>query len=320
MSEVLLSQEVIVYLLSESLLFGLLFVAFIITPLLIKRWNFDAFTQEQFRLENRSYLVMSIVFFVMALKILLLPYFVYTIDQLSDIVPGAMCGAGIIKANAYGNPLLLLKITILFLSGFWMTLNRLDLEAKAYPYTKRKLWFFLFIFMLLSIEFALDILYFTHIQTTNPVTCCSVIFGQMGGSNALGLDMPMLLLLFYLLFVLIVLMLWSKNSLGIIITSLLFLFVAYYSVVYFYGTYIYELPTHKCPFCMLQQEYYFIGYLVWGLLLVGVFMSLDYAISRWLWKRDALRLRNFALWALSLFVLLCSLFVVVYYSKNGVLL
>jgi hypothetical protein len=57
---------------------------------------------------------MSIVFFVILLKMLLLPYFVYTIDTLSNIVPGAMCGAGVIKANAYGNPLLALKIIILF--------------------------------------------------------------------------------------------------------------------------------------------------------------------------------------------------------------
>ena len=322
MNEVLLSNEVIIYLLSEAVLYGLLFVAFSITPVLIRRWDFDAFTQEQFRLENRSYLIMSIIFFVMALKILLLPYFVYTIDQLSDIVPGAMCGAGIIKANEYGNPLLVLKIIILFLSGFWMTMNRLDLKAKAYPYTKRKLWFFIVIFIFLSLEFGLDILYFTHIETTNPVTCCSVIFGQMGGSNALvlGLDISKLLILFYLLFLLIALMLWSKNSIGVIVTSVLFLFIAYYAVVYFYGTYIYELPTHKCPFCMLQSDYYLIGYWVWGLLLLGVFMSLDYALSRWLWQEDSLGLRKFALVFLTLFVFLCSLFVVVYYIKNGVLL
>jgi len=322
MNEVLLSNEVIVYLLSEALLYLLLFLAFMITPMLIKRWNFDAFTSEQFTLEKRSYLVMTIIWFALILKILLLPYFVYTIDRLSDIVPGAMCAAGIIKANSYGNPLLTLKITIIFLGALWMTLNRLDLQAKEYPYTQQKLWFFISIFVLLSVEFGLDILYFTHIETTNPVTCCSVIFGQTAGMNDLpfGLDIHKLLILFYLLYALIVCMTLMEVAIGVFLSSTLFLYIAYYSVVYFYGTYIYELPTHKCPFCMLQGDYYFVGYFVWGLLLVGIFFSVNYAFGKIVFAKDFSFSRKLSLFLLTLFILLCSLYVAIYYLKNGVLL
>jgi len=322
MNEVLLSNEVIVYLLSEVLLYLLLFIAFMITPLLIKRWDFDAFTSEQFALEKRSYLVMTIIMFVMVLKILLLPYFVYTIDRLSDLVPGAMCAAGIIKANTYGNPLLALKIIIIFLSGLWMRLNSLDLQAKEYPYTEYKSWFFIAIFILLSVEIGLDILYFTNIETSNPVTCCSVIFGQAGGNNDLpfGLDIPKLLILFYLLYFFVVFMTFMRISIGIFLASILFLYIAYYSVVYFYGTYIYALPTHKCPFCMLQSDYYFVGYLVWGLLLVGVFFSLDYAFGKAIFDKEFSISKKLSLSLLTLFVALCSLYVATYYLKNGVLL
>jgi hypothetical protein len=250
-NEILLSNEVIVYLLSETVLYLLLFIAFISTLGLLRKWNFDAFTTEQFALENRSYLVMTIIFFVMLLKVVLLPYFVYTIDNLSDLIPGAMCGAGVVKANEYGNPLLSLKIIILFLSGLWLSMNSIDLKAKSYPYLK----------------------YFTHIETTNPVSCCSVIFGQTGGANGLpfGLDIPKLLILFYLLFALVVLTTVSDLAVMSIIASLLFGVIAYYAVVYFFGTYIYELPTHQCPFCMLQDHYYYVGYLLWGLLMLGVY-------------------------------------------------
>lgn len=320
MSEVLLSYEVIVYLLSETVLYLLLVIAFIITPTLIKEWDFDSFTQRQFQLENRSYLIMTIILFVMLLKILLLAYFVYTIDTLSGIVAGAMCGAGVIKANEYGNPLLLLKIIILSLGGLWITINHFDLKSKSYPYLKLKLWLFIVIFALLSFESALDILYFTNIDTTNPVTCCSVIFNQARDTLPLGLDIYKLLILFYLLFLLVVLMSLMDMYLGIILSSILFIYISYYSIIYFYGTYIYELPTHKCPFCMLQHEYYFIGYLVWGLLLFGVFMGIDYAVSRWFFKENSIALKRLSLYSLTLFVLLCSSFVVIYYIKNGVLL
>jgi len=322
MNEILLSNEVIVYLLSESVLYLLLSVAFLSTIALLRRWNFDAFTSEQFALENRSYLVMTIIFFVMVLKIILLPYFIYTIDTLSDLIPGAMCGAGVIKANQYGNPLLTLKIILLFLSGIWLSVNRVDLKAKNYPYLRVKSWFFVLIFMLLSMEFVLDLLYFTHIETTKPVSCCSVIFGQSGGANGLplGLDIPKLLMLFYLLFVLTAVTMMSGFTVVSIFASLLFFTVAYYAVVYFFGTYIYELPTHQCPFCMLQYHYYYVGYGVWGSLLLGIFFAVDSAVMEYFFKRPSKKLKRISLLFLSLFVLLCSAYVAIYYLKNGVLL
>jgi len=322
MNEILLSNEVIVYLLSETILFVLLFIAFVSTLKLVKKWNFNVFTTEQFTLENHSYLVMTIIFFVMLLKVILLPYFVYTIDNLSDLIPGAMCGAGVIKANKYGNPLLSLKIVILFLSALWLSINSIDLKAKDYPYIKIKSWFFVLIFILLSVEFALDILYFTNIETTNPVSCCSVIFGQTGGVNGLpfGLDISKLLMLFYLLFVLLLLTTLNEMAILSIVVSLLFGFISYYSVVYFFGTYIYELPTHLCPFCMLQDHYYYVGYVLWGLLLLGVFLAIDTAIMQRFFKQPANSLKKVSLLLLSMFVLLCSSYVAVFYFKNGVFL
>ena len=127
MNEILLSSEVIVYLLSETVLYVLLFIAAVSTFAILRKWDFEQFTTEQFALENRSYLVMSIIFFVLLLKIGLLPYFVYTIDALSVLIPGAMCAAGVIDANGYGNPLLAVKIAILFLSGLWLAINHIDI-------------------------------------------------------------------------------------------------------------------------------------------------------------------------------------------------
>ncbi|MGC9351158.1 MAG: hypothetical protein ACP5D3_04155 [Sulfurovum sp.] len=321
MNEILLSREVIVYLLSETLLYLLLLIAAVATVGILRGWNFDRFTERQFALENRSYLVMSIIFFVLGLKMLLLPYFAYTIDALSILVPGAMCAAGVIDANDYGNPLLVLKIVILFLSGLWLRINRIDLQEKRYPYMKLKSWFYLLIFLLLSAELAMDILYFSHIDTANPVSCCSVIFGEIGGNSLpFGLDMQKLLILFYLLYLLLVLMLVSQQYLMRVAASLFFALIAYYSVVYFFGTYIYELPTHRCPFCMLQEEYHYVGYAVWGLLFTGTFFAIESAVIEGLFHKDARKLKKVSIGLLTLFVLLCSSYVGIYYLTNGVFL
>jgi len=42
------------------------------------------------------------------------------------------------------------------------------------------------------------------------------------------------------------------------------------SLISFISCYFYELPTHRCPFCILQREYRYIGYLLYIILLVGV--------------------------------------------------
>lgn len=288
----------------------------------LERWNFDVFTPEQFSLENRTYLVMSIIVFTLGLKMVLLPYFIYTIEGLSILVPGAMCAAGVVKANNYGNPLLILKITILFIGGLWLMLNRFDVEAKNYPYMKHKLWLFILLFVLLSAELFLDFLYFTHIQTTQPVSCCSAIYGQLNSANILpfGLDNKKLLILFYLLFVLSILNIVQKHPILRIVSVLAFAVVGYYSVVYVFGTYIYELPTHRCPFCMLQKEYFFVGYAVWGMLFAGVFTAIQSAVAELFFKKYVSGLKQISLLLLSFFTALCSMYIVVYYLKNGVFL
>jgi hypothetical protein len=41
------------------------------------------------------------------------------------------------------------------------------------------------------------------------------------------------------------------------------------SIISFISLYYYELPTHHCPFCILQKEYGYAGYLLYATLLGG---------------------------------------------------
>jgi len=319
---VLLNPHTIVYLLSEGVLWLMMAIAAGVSVHILLRWDFGSTGEEQYALERRAYLVMTILLFAFGMKFLLLPFFVFGIDRLSDLVPGAMCAAGVISANDYGMPLLFLKLTILFFLLLWMALNHYDLEAKYYPWFRQKSWLFLGIFILVSLELGMDWAYFAHIDIHLPVSCCSALFGQLEGANPLpfGLDVSRLLLLFYLLYGLIAVATLARQVLLAIPGYALFVVVAYYAVVYFFGTYVYELPTHKCPFCMLQKEYGYVGYLVWGSLFGGVFSGLAAGLLRTGIGVDTGRMAWIALGLVSVFVLLCSLYVGIYYFGNGVLL
>jgi len=302
-------------------LFFLALYLFYLNIKFIKFWDFESFTPKQTKLEKQAYLASTMALFLFTLKLILLIYFVYTVDSLSIIVPGAMCGAGVISANSYGMPLLFVKLTTIFTLLLFLTLNSLDLQAKNYPYFKFKTWVLLLISMLIFAEVYLDISYFFNIDLSVPVSCCSALFGNLEGANPLpfGLDTRGLLTIFYTLYIASILALILRNRALTVGTLLLFLSISYYSIVYFFGTYIYELPTHKCPFCMMQKEYGYVGYFVWGLLFFGVFFGLIWAIIGFI-KEQSTKLANTTIVLLSLFVALSSAYVAIYYIKNGVFL
>lgn len=319
---ILLSHEVVVFLFLEALLLGLLTVAALNALAILRRWDFRTVTAAQYRLEKRSYLVVLIILFALAAKIVLLPFFAYLLDRLAAVVPGAMCGAGVMAANGYGRPLLLLKVVILAGAGLWLMVNRADLAARDYPHFRAKLRLFLGLYLLVVVEAVLDVLYLTHISTLTPVQCCSVIYGLSGDNKPLplGLDTGLLLALFYLLYGLTVVLAVARYRLAGLLASAAFLYVGYLAVVDFFGTYIYQLPTHKCPFCMLQREYGYVGYLVWGSLLLGTFFGAAGFPLKVLLGRDVDFTGRWSVVFTTLFVLVCSLYVGLYYLRNGVFL
>lgn len=321
-SDILLSNEVLIYLLSEAILFAVAAIAAASAVPIVLRWDFSSFSPRQFALEKRAYLLISVIGFAFSVKFLLLPYFAYGIDRLALLIPGAMCAAGVIGANDFGYPLLAVKVAVAFLTGSWLIVSRLDLRAEDYPYLRGNTLLFLLIFALMGGELLLDWLYFSNLTTVKAVSCCSVSFGQQGGSNPLpfGLDTAKLLLLFGLIYLLAVLSALGRYAATAFVSNLLFLPTGYYALVYFFGTYVYELPTHKCPFCMLQGEYHYVGYLFWGALLAGSFFGMNAPVIGRLTGADSGGLYRLSLAFNTLFVVLCAAYVARYYVMNGVFL
>lgn len=322
MSSILLSNEIIIFLFVQIILFILLSIAFYFSLSIIKNWDFNKTTNKQYKLEKTSYLVILIISFTLIVKIVLFPYFAYSLDNLSNIVPGAMCAAGIVGANEFGQINLTLKILILFFIGVWLIINSLDLKEKIYPFTKKKYFLYIFIFILSIIELFLDFSFLDNISTKEPVMCCSVIFGVNNTGTKIPFDLSIsnLLIVFYLLYILTTILSLQKSSFLNLIINFMFLYIGYYAVTYFFSTYIYQLPTHQCPFCMLQKEYYFVGYFIWGTLFLGTFFGVSSFILKTFINKDLAYTYKYSLIFNTLFVFLCSFYVIRYYLVNGVFL
>ena len=269
---ILLSQNTFILLLSDFIILLLQCSVLYIVLQIISKWNLNSYTSFSFKLENRSYFAMLIIYFTTIVKILLYPYFIYTLDTISSIIPGAMCGAGVISANLYGEKLLILKTIILFVGGVWIVINNLDIKQKHTYFMINKSKVYIVLFVLLSLEFFYEILFFTHLSTIAPVTCCSAIYNT-NATNPLpfSINTFTLLILFYGSFIITFYSNIKQKYIISFFSSIIFIYIAYYAVIYFFGPYIYDLPTHHCPFCMLQKDYYFVGYFIFGSLFLAVF-------------------------------------------------
>jgi len=295
-------------------------IAFIMSLKIVRKWDANATTKLQYSLEKQSYLTATIIKYIFYIKLPLFLFFIFTLDKISFVLPGAMCGAGVVNASEYATPLLFLKIINLYLFAYWITLDKEDMQDESQPYLKQKFQLFLLFYFLFVVEIILETLMFLNIDITSVVDCCGAIFSTNDDTYlSLVLSMPhsLLLTLFYGNFILMYIVSKLTQAKLFSFLNLTFIFIALISLVAFFGTYIYELPSHHCPFCLLQQDYSYVGYLLYGVLFVGTFEGL--VIGFIPFKEDELQKRERVSLVFSfVYVLVVTAYPLSYFIKNGV--
>jgi hypothetical protein len=323
---VILTSGTISYLGSNTAIYILATVAFVGAIKILKTWDFNSTTNLQYSNEKLSFLVSTIIYFLLLIKIILSFYLLYLIDSLVPFIKAAMCGVGVINATDFGWWLLALKIVLLILFGLWITTNTKDIEETNYPFLKFKFVFFIIIFVFLSIELFLDFYTITGLDTQRIVSCCSVTFSntnQIGNFISLSRDSVGTLygVIFSIYVVFGLLSLYKeKFSTYFSLVSIVMIYAGLLVLIYTFSPYIYELPTHTCPFCIIQKEYNYIGYIFYISLIFGCFFGIksgfSYAFLKKFNKQDIVLslVLNIIFLGAGLF------FVINYYLTNGVCL
>lgn len=312
----LLSPEVLTLLILNVIFAIFSIVAFVLSVKIFLNWNINATSKSQYMLEKQSYLSATIIKYIFAIKVPLFLFFIFTLDKVSNVLTGAMCGAGVVDATQFGTYLIVLKILNLYLFAYWLKLHSEDMKDEHQPYTKLKFGVFIALFFFFMFEIILEGVMFNAIEIDKLVSCCGSIYSSSATSsisNIFALDNRVLLTLFYGNFLLIVLFYFLKNRYLFALSNVIFIVVALITLIAFFGTYIYELPSHHCPFCFLQSDYYYIGYLIYLMLFVGTFYGLVVAFIK-----ESQRSYNISIVFNTLYVILLTSITVVYYLKNGV--
>lgn len=251
---------------------------------IMARWDRRSSSEEQLRLERKTYLVSTLLGYAFGFELMSVFLFIYTVDDIHPLFSGAMCATGSLNANPAGWLALAVKIALFFAGAVWLAVNRLDQRSEDTPLVRLKYPALLAILPLAALDFYLLLRYFLGLQPEIITSCCGALFSADAGGVAAelaGLPVRQSMGAFYgtagLLGVTASLCLWRRwGFLRYLLSTVAaaFFAVAVASIVSFVSIYIYEMPYHHCPFDILQRQFGFVGYPLYGSLFAGTLFCL----------------------------------------------
>ncbi len=292
---------------------------------IMRKWDIHSSSAQQLSLERKTYLISTIMNYVLGFEILSALLFIYTVDDIHPIFVGAMCATGSLNANPVGWYVLYAKIAAFFLGAIWIAVNVVDHQAEDYPLVRMKYCMLLAVTPFIALDAYLGWNYFVDLKPNVITSCCGALFSAEGSGVASSLAAlpPRPMMIFFYLSV----GLFLVNGLAALryrgsffrylmgcFSALVFV-VAIASIITFISLYFYEIPTHHCPFDILQRGYHFIGYPLYICLFSGVLSGLLVGIFEPLKKIESLTeiigkaQRRWALISMALiaiFAIICS--------------
>jgi hypothetical protein len=244
---------------------------------IVRHWDLQSGSELQLRLEKRTYLISTLMSYAFTYQLLSFFLFIYTADYLHTYFVGAMCAAGSLNANEWGYPVIMAKMVNFMLAGLWLILNYTDNQAYDYPLIRKKYLFLLAIIPFILAETFFLTSYFLGLHPEIITSCCGALFTPEGKGVASEIILSPRLsseIAFYATMAgtLILGGIFFRTGHGGYWFSLLAVisfFLSIIAFISFISIYFYELPTHHCPFCVLQREYGFIGYPIYLALMGG---------------------------------------------------
>lgn len=264
----------------------MLLYACVVGARILRHWNLESGSERQLELERRTYLVSTVMSYALGFQLLSLFLFIYTVDHLAVLFVGAMCAAGSLNANAWGYPTLILKMVNFLLAGLWLIVNYTDNRGYDYPLVRLKYVLLLLVAPVVAAETILQTAYFRGLSPNVITSCCGTLFTSDSGgvtSGIAALPHTPIEVAFYSSIVLLLVLgvRFTRTGRGLGLFALLngtVLATSVLALMSFVSLYIYELPTHHCPFCILHGEYGHVGYPLYISILAGGLFGFGMAV------------------------------------------
>lgn len=232
---------------------------------------------KQLRLQSSSETASLAVAWAFGLHLLATMTLVYAMTNiLPGMVPGAMCGTGVLQAMGGGGPrMVIYRLVGLAILWVWWRVENVNQslpEAPLVPVTARMVLLALPVFGLAlhaSWQAALAM------DFQQPVNCCAVVYDQFQSlreaRQTLGINATVWLTAFGALTVAMLAAAWAawKSSsrrgvnLLLAVLAIVWLPIAAITLVRVFAAYHYGVLHHHCPWCLFLPVHHLVGFPLW---------------------------------------------------------
>jgi len=253
-------------------------------------WNPAEFDRKQLSLESQADALNLQGQWVLGL--LLFSTFLLVVgitNILPNVVPGAMCGTGVIQAMGdSGARALLFRLLSLAILFVWLTVCRINAAKPDGPLTQTGARL-----LLVALPTYFPALYETfaavlHVNIEQPVSCCAIVYDQFHSlqeaRSAAGLPDSFWLVGFLvgagvLMFTALLTFkaktpVKGPQHIFLVVISAFWIPVAAVTLVHYFSAYHYGVLQHHCPWCLFLSEYRMVGYPLFGALVVIAFETI----------------------------------------------
>ena len=240
-------------------------------------WHPQDTGPKQLRLQARSETAALATTWVFGLQLFATAVLVFALTNiLPDMVPGAMCGTGVLQAMESGGPrMLIFRLTALVVFWVWRRVENVNQslpEAPLVPVNARFILLALPVFGLALHACGQAVM---ALELQQPVDCCAVIYDQFQDAGAARRTMRIPNQAWMAMFggasvflVAAALAAWRRPAYrgrNILLASaaLLWLPVSAIALVAGLAAYHYGVLHHHCPWCLFLPEHRLIGFPIW---------------------------------------------------------
>ena len=141
-----------------------------------KKWDLNKEDEEQYRLEKKIYLIITVLSLGFLLRILMIPLWFLALHSMIISIPGAMCLVGVHNAApSISYVASSLKLVLPAFYGYWLILNMLDRKVVTQPFIKQKLMLLTPLGIFILAETIFDVSFFFS-TPPRQVSCCTSLF------------------------------------------------------------------------------------------------------------------------------------------------
>jgi hypothetical protein len=254
----------------------------------LKFAHVESATEGRLALERNFELAATLLRIGAGLQIFSVLVSVVAADRLSGSLRGAMCGYGVFAQNRWGWPAIGVGILASLSAGVVLQILSLDRRVRGLDLMRSLSVAAIALAPLVALDFGLSLAWLTRLDLTITASCCSTTLDAARRDASPFWQGPRLVAAWGALAgvpAAVAAALFARRRPGRAVVglsglaALALLPIALGAVVLEVAPYVYDLPDHLCPFCLLKSEAWFIGYPLFGAIFLAATWGLGAAAA-----------------------------------------